>query len=105
MTSVLISVLAMLSGVARSRAHSRASSRQFGELLSDRRTDAKCFEGVSGVRADDYRHDEYGTLPAALRLPTSRSRPTLWRRDFDTTVIRLLDGIRAYLHAVIDNFS
>jgi transposase InsO family protein len=23
----------------------------------------------------------------------------------DTTVIRLLDGIRVYLHAVIDNFS
>jgi putative transposase len=23
----------------------------------------------------------------------------------DTTVIRLLDGTRAYLHAVIDNFS
>jgi transposase InsO family protein len=23
----------------------------------------------------------------------------------DTTVIRLLDGIRIYLHAVIDNFS
>lgn len=25
--------------------------------------------------------------------------------DIDTTVIRLLDGTRAYLHAVIDNFS
>ena len=24
---------------------------------------------------------------------------------FDITVIRLLDGIRAYLHAAIDNFS
>jgi len=23
----------------------------------------------------------------------------------DTTVVRLLDGTRAYLHAVIDNFS
>jgi putative transposase len=35
-------------------------------------------------------------------LRTTRANE-MWH--IDTTVIRLLDGTRAYLHAVIDNFS
>jgi transposase InsO family protein len=37
-----------------------------------------------------------------VRLRTTRA-DEVWH--IDTTVIRLLDGTRAYLHAVIDNFS
>jgi transposase InsO family protein len=37
-----------------------------------------------------------------LGLRTTRA-DEMWH--IDTTVIRLLDGTRAYLHAVIDNFS
>ncbi|HVH73100.1 MAG TPA: transposase family protein [Candidatus Dormibacteraeota bacterium] len=37
-----------------------------------------------------------------IGLRTTRPNE-MWR--IDTTVIRLLDGTRAYLHAVIDNFS
>ena len=43
-------------------------------------------------------------LPAkpTIGLRTTRA-DEIWH--IDTTVIRLLDGTRAYLHAVIDNFS
>jgi putative transposase len=40
------------------------------------------------------------TIATDLRVPRSTARGWL-----DTTVIRLLDGTRAYLQAVIDNFS
>src|SRR6185295_7173521 len=39
---------------------------------------------------------------AMIGLRTTRANE-MWH--IDTTVIRLLDGTRAYLHAVIDNFS
>jgi putative transposase len=54
---------------------------------------------------------KYGWRPPRLRvhpakpkigLRTTRANE-MWH--IDTTVIRLLDGTRAYLHAVIDNFS
>jgi len=42
--------------------------------------------------------------PAKPRVGLRTTRPNeIWH--IDTTVIRLLDGTRAYLHAVIDNFS
>jgi len=42
--------------------------------------------------------------PAKPKVGLRTSRPDeIWH--IDTTVIRLLDGTRAYLHAVIDNFS
>jgi hypothetical protein len=34
---------------------------------------------------------------------TKRGANEIWQ--VDTTVVRLLDGTRAYVHAVIDNFS
>ena len=54
---------------------------------------------------------QYGWWRARLRVhpakPKVRLRTTraneMWH--IDTTVIRLLDGTRAYVHAVIDNFS
>jgi putative transposase len=39
---------------------------------------------------------------AKVRLRTTRANEVL---RIDSTVIRLLDGTRAYLHTVIDNFS
>src|SRR6516165_7235168 len=42
--------------------------------------------------------------PAKPKIGLRTTRPNeMWH--IDTTVIRLLDGTRAYLHAVIDNFS
>ena len=42
--------------------------------------------------------------PAKPKVGVRTTRPDeMWH--IDTTVIRLLDGTRAYLHAVIDNFS
>ena len=42
--------------------------------------------------------------PAKPKVGLRTTRPNeMWH--IDTTVIRLLDGTRAYLHAVIDNFS
>jgi putative transposase len=42
--------------------------------------------------------------PAKPKVGLRTSGPDeIWH--IDTTVIRLLDGTRAYLHAVIDNFS
>ena len=42
--------------------------------------------------------------PAKPKIGLRTTRPDeMWH--IDTTVIRLLDGTRAYLHAVIDNFS
>jgi putative transposase len=42
--------------------------------------------------------------PAKPKIGIRAARPNeIWH--IDTTVIRLLDGTRAYLHAVIDNFS
>ena len=42
--------------------------------------------------------------PAKPKVGLRTTRPDeIWH--IDTTVIRLLDGTRAYLHAVIDDFS
>jgi hypothetical protein len=79
------------------------------------------------VTSPEYRHVPTGTLALlAQRLGTVSASPSTWyglvrkynwRRPrlrvhpakpkvgLRTTVIRLLDGIRAYVHAVIDNFS
>jgi transposase InsO family protein len=44
------------------------------------------------------------TAPAKPKIGLRTTRADeMWH--IDTTVIRLLDGTRAYLHAVIDNFS
>jgi transposase InsO family protein len=69
------------------------------------------------VTSPDYRHVSTGRLAVlAQRLGkvwASPAKPKIGLRTtranemwhIDTTVIRLLDGTRAYLHAVIDNFS
>src|SRR4029453_13250205 len=54
---------------------------------------------------------QYGWRRPRLRLPPAKPKGGLGtpRPDemwhIDTTVIRLLNGTRAYVHAVIDNFS
>ena len=95
-------------------------------------TEVRAIEDM--VTSPDYRHVPTGTLgvlaqrlgtvwglavnlvPPRLARPRLRVHPAkpkiglrttraneMWH--IDTTVIRLLDGTRAYLHAVIDNFS
>jgi putative transposase len=56
------------------------------------------------VRQNGWRRPRLRVHPAKpkIGLRTTRADET-WH--IDTTVIRLLDGTRAYLHAVIDNFS
>jgi transposase InsO family protein len=56
------------------------------------------------VRQNGWRRPRLRVHPAKpqVGLRTTRANE-MWH--IDTTVIRLLDGTRAYLHAVIDNFS
>jgi putative transposase len=56
------------------------------------------------VRQNGWRRPRFRVHPAKplVGLRTTRA-DEMWH--IDTTVIRLLDGTRAYLHAVIDNFS
>jgi len=56
------------------------------------------------VRQDGWRRPRLRVPPAKPKtgLRTTRA-DEMWH--IDTTVIRLLDGTRAYLQAVIDNFS
>ena len=56
------------------------------------------------VRAYGWRRPRLRVHPATPKVGLRTTRPDeMWH--LDTTVIRLLDGTRAYLHAVIDNFS
>ena len=56
------------------------------------------------VRRYGWRRPRLRIHPAKPKVGLRTSRPDeIWH--IDTTVIRLLDGTRAYLHAVIDNFS
>jgi putative transposase len=56
------------------------------------------------VRDNKWRRPRQRVHPAAPKVGIRASRPNeIWH--IDTTLIRLLDGSRAYLHAVIDNFS
>jgi transposase InsO family protein len=56
------------------------------------------------VRAYGWRRPRLRAHPAKPKVGLRTTRPDeMWH--IDTTVIRLLDGTRAYLHAVIDNFS
>jgi len=56
------------------------------------------------VRTFGWRRPRLRVHPARPRVGLRTTRPNeIWH--IDTTVIRLLDGTRAYLHAVIDNFS
>ena len=56
------------------------------------------------VRAYGWRRPRVRVHPAKPKVGLRTTRPDeMWH--IDTTVIRLLDGTRAYLHAVIDNFS
>ena len=56
------------------------------------------------VRAYGWRRPRLRVHPAKPKVGLRTSGPDeMWH--IDTTVIRLLDGTRAYLHAVIDNFS
>ncbi|MCH8044069.1 MAG: hypothetical protein IID44_10180 [Planctomycetes bacterium] len=59
------------------------------------------------VTSEEYRHVPTGTLALlAQRLGKVFASPTTWYLwHVDTTLIRLLDGSRGYLRAVIDNFS
>ena len=56
------------------------------------------------VRERQWRRPRQRVHPAAPKVGIRASRSNeIWH--VDTTLIRLLDGSRAYLHAVIDNFS
>jgi transposase InsO family protein len=56
------------------------------------------------VRQHQWRRPRQRVHPAAPKVGIRASRPNeIWH--VDTTMLRLLDGSRAYLHAVIDNFS
>jgi transposase InsO family protein len=56
------------------------------------------------VREKGWRRPRQRVYPAKPKIGIRASKPNqIWH--IDTTVIRLLDGSRAYLHAVIDNFS
>jgi hypothetical protein len=56
------------------------------------------------VRDHKWRRPRQRIHPAKPKIGIRASRPNeIWH--IDTTLIRLLDGSRAYLHAVIDNFS
>jgi putative transposase len=56
------------------------------------------------VRKYGWRRPRGRVHPAKPKVGLRTTRPDeIWH--IDTTVIRLLDGTRAYLHAVIDNFS
>jgi len=56
------------------------------------------------VRDHHWRRPRQRVHPAKPKIGIRASRPNqIWH--IDTTLIRLLDGSRAYLHAVIDNFS
>jgi transposase InsO family protein len=56
------------------------------------------------VRKFGWRCPRLGVHPAKPKVGLRTTRADeMWH--IDTTVIRLLDGSRAYLHAVIDNFS
>ncbi len=56
------------------------------------------------VRKYGWRRPRLRVHPAKPKIGLRTTRANeMWH--IDTTVIRLLDGTRAYLHAVIDNFS
>jgi len=56
------------------------------------------------VRRFAWRRPRLRVHPVKPKIGLRTTRPNeMWH--IDTTVIRLLDGTRAYLHAVIDNFS
>ena len=56
------------------------------------------------VRQHRWRRPRLRVHPAKPKIGLRTTRANeMWH--IDTTVIRLLDGTRAYLHAVIDNFS
>jgi len=56
------------------------------------------------VRERGWRRPRLRVHPNRPKIGMRATRPNLiWH--VDTTVVRLLDGTRAYLHAVIDNFS
>ena len=56
------------------------------------------------VQRFGWRRPRLRVHPAKPKIGLRTTRPDeMWH--IDTTVIRLLDGTRAYLHAVIDNFS
>jgi len=56
------------------------------------------------VRAHNWRRPRQRVHPAKPTVGIRATRPNeIWR--VDTTLIRLLDGSKAYLHAIIDNFS
>jgi transposase InsO family protein len=56
------------------------------------------------IRAHQWRRPRQRVHPAKPKAGIRASRPNqIWH--VDTTLIRLLDGSRAYLHAVVDNYS
>jgi transposase InsO family protein len=56
------------------------------------------------IRVQGWRRPRRRIHPAKPKVGIRASKPDgIWH--IDTTLIRLLDGTRAYLHAVIDNFS
>src|SRR5205807_1231486 len=59
---------------------------------------------LSPSRFHAWRRPRLRVHPVKPKIGLRTTRPNeMWH--IDTTVIRLLDGTRAYMHAVIDNFS
>ena len=74
-------------------------------LLSD---SARCLphrrRGIDSFDSHEWPRPRQRVHPAKPKVGIRASRPNeIWH--VDTTLIRLLDGSRAYLHAVVDNFS
>lgn len=56
------------------------------------------------IRAHKWRRPRQRLHPAKPKIGIRATRPNeIWH--VDTTLIRLLDGSKVYLHAIIDNFS
>ena len=73
-------------------------------LLSD---SARCLphrrHGIDSFDSHEWRRPRQRVHPAKPKVGIRASRPNeIWH--VDTTLIRLLDGSRAYLHALVDNF-
>jgi len=60
--------------------------------------------GIDSFDSHEWRRPRQRVHPAKPKVGIRASRPNeIWH--VDTTLIRLLDGSRTYLHAVVDNFS
>ena len=74
------------------------------QLLSESRLDARPGFGTQRVKNAGWRRPRNRIYPAKPKIGIRANAPGELLH-LDVTIIRLLDGTRAYLHAVIDNYS